>query len=199
MRKQGYSAENAARAAIRPQKKSVVDWDNDSATVEIGSYTIELKKEIDPYPDLSWLGEYSNQPGPSAITRVNATSNQYRYWNPAISLDEEFQSWHRLGYSKVDAWLKALEWRDFTYNRMESYNRGDWVMMGITATARLGTMHCGESSLWGIESDSGDYLNEMAPELAQSAANEATANRDNMIRTRAEEIAALASIQPQII
>ncbi len=199
LRRKGYSAENAARAAIRPQETPAVDWVNGTATVEIGPYTVEIKQEYDPAPDLSWLGEYSAKPGPDAVIRASAGRNEHRYWNPAVSLDEHFRGWQRLGYAKADAWLKALECREQDYNRMEHFCRGDWAMLGIVAVARLDGMACGEASLYGIESDSGDYLDETAHEIGHAAACEADALRDVMIRTRAEEIIALANAPRQSV
>lgn len=66
-------------------------------------------------------------------------------------------------------------------------------MIGITATARIGDMVCGSASLWGIESDADDYIDEIAHELAGEAAKAADAARDKMIHDRAQEIATLAT------
>jgi hypothetical protein len=82
---------------------------------------------------------------------------------------------------------------------MEQFCRGNWTMIGIIATARVGGMECGEASLWGIESDSGDYIDEMAVELAREAVHEADARRDALIRARAEEIGVLASIPQRTV
>ncbi len=195
LRRKGYSAESAAREVVRPQEKPLIDWTDGKAILEIGSYTVEIRQEYDDHnPDLSWLGEYSNKPGRDAIARRNVGRNEYSHWTPTISLGEHSQQLHRLGFSKADAWLKALEYRERDYSRMERFCRGDWAMIGIIATARVGGMECGGASLWGIESDSGDYIDEVADELAREAVKDADTRRDALIRARAEEIAALASI-----
>jgi hypothetical protein len=198
LRKKGYSATCAARDAVRPQEKTVLEWTDGAASVEIGPYAVDIKQEYDPDPDLSWFGAYSDTPGVDAIDRDTTgdrgNSREYRYWNPATTLDEQYRDLHRAGHAKADAWLKALEYRERDYNRMERFNRGHWAMVGIVATARIGGMVCGSASLWGIESDGGDYIDEMALEIAGEAAHEADASRDSMIRARAEEIAALASV-----
>ena len=197
LRRKGYSAESAAREVVRPREKIVVEWTDGKAVLEIGPYAVEVKQEHDPDPDLSWFGEYSSSPGVDAIDRDKtgdrAHTREYRYWNPAITLGEHYRDLHSAGYAKADAWLKALEYRERDYNRMERHCRGDWAMVGIVATARVSGMECGFASLWGIESDSGDYIDEVAFELASEAAHDADANRDSMIRARAEEIATLAS------
>lgn len=197
LRKKGYPAESAARNAVNPPDKPDMDWTNGAASVEIGPYTVEIKQEYDPDPDLSWLGMYSNLPGPDAIDRAKTSAgtraNEFRYWNPTITLDEHYRGLHRLGYSKADAWLKALEYREQDYNRIERFCRGDWAMLGIVAVARIGGMECGTASLWGIESDNDEYIDAIALEMAHEAAHAAAANRDSMIRARAEEIVTLAS------
>lgn len=193
LRGKGYSAKSAARAAIRPQERPAVDWTDGVAHLEIGPYSVKVEQKYDPDPDLSWLGEYSDRPDVDAVTRSNAGRNECRYWNPTIILAEHYQAFHRLGYCKADAWLKALECREQNFNHMERYCRGDWAMLDIVATARIGDMVCGGATLGGVESDSGDYIDEIAHELAHAAVMDAAAVRDAMICKRAEEIAALAS------
>lgn len=139
------------------------------------------------------MGRYSNTPDNDAIIRRNPGRNEYRFWNPAITLAEHYRDLHRAGFSKADAWLKALEYRERDYNRIENFCRGDWAMIGLIATARIGDLVCGSASLWGIESDAADYIDELAHELSSEAAAEAEAERDRMIHTRAQEIATLAA------
>lgn len=194
LRKKGFSAKRAARAAIHPAIKTPVNWKDGTAQHKIGPYDVEIKIKDDPDPDISYMGTYSVTPDTNAIIRHHAATTECRYWNPTISLDEDFQNLHQLGYSKADAWIKALEYREQAYNRCERFCRGFWTMVGIVATAKFGNMVCGESSLWGIESDSQDYIDEIALDMATEAAAEADENRDKMICTRAKEITALASI-----
>lgn len=193
LRRKGYTAHNAARAVIKPTETPPVDWMDGTATIEIGPYTVEIKQEYDPDPDLSWLGRYSNIPDKDAIIRRNPARNEFRFWNPTVTIGEYYRELHLTGFSKSDAWIKALEYRERDYNRVESFCRGDWAMIGIIATARIGSMQCGTASLWGIESDAADYIDEIAHELSRELAAAADANRDRMIQTRAQEIIVLAS------
>lgn len=197
LRSKGYPAKTAARDAMRPTVATPIEWANGAARVDIGPYSVEIKQEYDNDPDLSWLGRHTNIPGYDAIdrakTRAGTAAHEFRYWRPAITLDVHFRELRRLGYCKADAWLKALEYRERSYNRAESFCRGDWAMLGITATARIGNMACGYASVWGIESDSGDYIDEIALEMAHEAASAADNDRDNMIRARAEQIVTLAT------
>lgn len=56
------------------------------------------------------------------------------------------------------------------YDRMESLNRGDWCYYGISAVAEVWnpkthtTQKIRSGGLWGIESDSGNYLEEVEQE-----------------------------------
>lgn len=193
LRRKGYAAHNAARAVVRPINTPRVDWTDGAATVEIGPYSVEIKQECDPDPDLLWLGRYSNNPDTDAITRRIPGRNEFRYWNPAVTLREHYNELHRLGYSKSDAWIKSLEHRERDYNRIENFCRGNWTMIGIIATAQIGAMICGSTSLWGIESDDAEYIDILAHELAGEAAAIADASRDRMINDRALEIATLAT------
>ena len=58
------------------------------------------------------------------------------------------------------------------YQRCEDYNRCGWHMIGVYAVARITiggvAQEIRSAGLWGVESDSGDYLPEVADEeLAQ--------------------------------
>jgi hypothetical protein len=114
---------------------------------------------VDSSPDLSYLGEYSDSPGPNAI-RVNRRG-AYRFFNPAMSGEET-------GNPDSPS-------QDFA--RRESY--GDsWYMCAIRASVEVAfpnddgtfTLETIRSpGLWGIESDSGKtYLESVArDELSQ--------------------------------
>lgn len=101
---------------------------------------IETREEFDPDPDLSYLGTYTNIPKEHHIDRKergDQKRNEFRYFN--------------LGCRDPD----CLE-QD--YQRSESYNNGDWHMMGLRAVA---TIQVGDSlqritsaGVYGVESDS---------------------------------------------
>lgn len=120
--------------------------------VKLGRVWIERKE--DESPDLSWIGEYSNQAKDGAIDRQergHCGRGEYRYFIPAMTGEET---------GNPDS-------PEQDYERMESYNRGGWCMIGIIAKAEVlipivgcpgnstvQTIH--SSGLWGIESDSGE-------------------------------------------
>lgn len=119
---------------------------------------VEVKREVDDCPDLSYLGEYTSQPGDDDKTidreeRGDRGRHEYRYFVAAMSGEDTGNP----------------ESVEQDYRRMEDYNRNEWCMLGITAVAQVSlngviqTIHSG--GIWGIESDSDkDYLEEMAQE-----------------------------------
>ena len=115
--------------------------------------SIKIKHIVEEQPDLSWLGTYSNTPTEHYIDRQERGDmgrNEFRYFN--------------LGCGE-------LEYLEKDYERAESYNNQQWCCIGIVAEAtvsyhkgagcsRLETLSSG--GLWGVESDSGDYLDTIA-------------------------------------
>jgi hypothetical protein len=133
---------------------------------KIDNIYVEMIPDYDA--DSSYLGEYSDKPGPGAIDREERkdmeSRNEYRYFNPGnydMSLPQE----ERDKYALKD------------YERSEDLNRGLWGYIGIRATCdyliqSADSYHMkegelvkstnwihqdiGSGGLWGIESDSDD-------------------------------------------
>lgn len=124
--------------------------------------SVKLVREVDTDPNLSFLGEYSNDASANSIDRQERGDmgrHEYRYFTPAMTGAET---------GNPDS-------PEQDYNRCEAYNRGDWWMLGIYAIAEVivgGTIQRLRSGgLWGIESDSDQaYLDEVGHEqLAELA------------------------------
>lgn len=123
----------------------------------IESVVIEVVPE--EYPDTSHYGEYSNTWKPGAIDREEQGDwerGQFRYFIPS----------NLRGNTPADNLAD--------YKRAESFNRGDWQMVGVRAKTTLlipqpqggfVTQTITSPGLWGIESDSGrDYFMEVGKE-----------------------------------
>jgi len=118
---------------------------------------VTLAAHVDESPDLSWIGAYSDKPGPAAKTKICHDGSDRRTFRYFISANAENRA-----HAHED-------WR-----RMEAYNRGDWWMVGVYATATIrltderGTSHTQtlrSPGIWGIESDSDpSFLNETGRE-----------------------------------
>lgn len=112
---------------------------------------LRLCVEVETDPDLSWLGSYASQPGPSDRTVDRGEERErgtYRYFIAANGPEET-------GNPESVA-------QD--YGRMEDYNRDRWRMLGIWAEADLyiaGSLQTFRSGgLWGVESDGPDDYRE---------------------------------------
>ena len=96
-----------------------------------------------------------------------AGRHEYEYFVPCASVKD---------LESLEEWTKyALQ----DYDRVEGYNRGDWCMTGIVVTLDLGIcptcrkFQSVSNSLWGIESDAGDYADEVFRDLAAQCLKEA--------------------------
>jgi len=141
--------------------------------------SLKIIREVDTYPDTSWMGEYTDDVEPGLIC-VN--TGEFYVWHFGEPQDvpvtgADFRSFRAYAggetpASNAYAYRKCAK-QDFA--RMEGLSRGEWCFLDIRAEAvveytnehgtRLETLT--SSGLGGVESDSGDYLNEIqAEELA---------------------------------
>jgi len=61
------------------------------------------------------------------------------------------------------------------FERLRAWCNDQWHWCGVVVTVSKEGIELGSASLWGIESDAGDYLTEVANELLDEAMNEARA------------------------
>lgn len=126
----------------------------DNQEKKIISITV-IKEEPDEYPDLSYLGEYSDTPEEHHIDRAergDMGKNEYRYFNAGCGGPD---------YIEQD------------YKLYESYNRGDWYMVCIRAVAEITIsgviQEVNSGGLCGIESDAdARYFTEIGREELDS-------------------------------
>lgn len=118
--------------------------------------SVVFKREVDTYPDLSWLGEYSNTPDAVHIDREERGDmgrHEYRYFNMSSNYEDETPE-NQQKYMEQD------------YKRMQDYNRNEWCMLFLICEARVvvnGIVQTVTSGgLGGVESDSDDsYFEEI--------------------------------------
>lgn len=85
---------------------------------------------------------------------------------------------HKESFPSARAYAAAAAMADF--KRLAAWCRDDWRYVGVVVCEIC--PHCGEAmsdeteSLWGIESDAGDYLREVAAELAEELTARGAAN-----------------------
>ncbi len=120
--------------------------------------SIEFQREVEEYPDFSWLGEYQSSPGPDDRTidrkeRGDAGTREYHYFVAANSPTETGNP----------------ESVEQDYQLCEDYNRGGWCFLFCQAHAVVsinGVMQTVTSGgLGGVESDSdSSYFDEIRQE-----------------------------------
>jgi hypothetical protein len=131
--------------------------------------------------DTSWLGTYSNTWQSGAIKRYLAPRREYQYFIPGTSYTEHFKGLHKMGYSKGNCDYLARQYNQQDFQRMEDLNNGNWHFIGIRAKATViypignnddyRVEHFTSDGLYGIESDSKDYIVEVEHEQLASLKN----------------------------
>lgn len=160
--------------------------------------SIKIVHYHDECPDTSFIGEYTDKLEDGVIVRhfdeyYENLTDEERSLIPLRGREmigfKPYAGGEKTGTE--DYYKYGLQ----DYKRMEGLNNGDWSFIGIEAVAtvsrdigggnrRLETLSSG--GLWGIESDSGKYLNEVAKGEIQdlkehlSAFNVNTDNFDEM-------------------
>lgn len=147
----------------------------------IGRVTVRMGREFDDSPDTSWLGkltdyrlphdgqwlydmETGDMQGPDGLWRDKRGRitgagkredgrREYRF----ILTDND----RDCRYARMDA------------ERLEAVMRGDIWFEGVIVTVEIKGREIGRASVWGIESDSGDYFLETERELAHEAISDA--------------------------
>ena len=59
------------------------------------------------------------------------------------------------------------------FNRLRAWCNDEWSWIGVVVTIECDGVEIGSASLWGIESDAGEYLDDVAEELTYDALDEA--------------------------
>jgi hypothetical protein len=138
---------------------------------------VYTETSVDAQPDTSWLGRFSDMAEAGCIIRIGEHAgrflqdlgdddelpnkcHEYRFFIPVYS------NWE----GESDA--KKREYALHDWKRMEDLSKGEWCFVGVIAKAIVtsipGTMQTLRSGgLWGIESDSGKYLDEVRTEQLQ--------------------------------
>lgn len=150
--------------------------------------SITIKQEIDECPEVSWIGEFTSDyqdsddiKRGSVFEHDKGNHRTHDFFVPTISVSEHRKGLQEIGYSKGEAERLARSYCRSDYERILALERGDFCFIGITAEAcvsyptgnngdrRLEWLSSG--GLWGIESDSGEYLNEIEQEQLSDLKN----------------------------
>lgn len=171
-RSKGLSASQAL-ALVRYKAEErlwSLELDKEEDTDEVDGFSVTVKIHQDDTPDLSWLGEMTDDQGefPETLRRSSPERNEYKYFVPGHNVRENARAYSKLGYSKTVAFERALADAYQDMRRLEDYGNG-WSMIGISVTVSLQGRELASDSLFGIESDSGsEYLDETASDMIGS-------------------------------
>ena len=140
--------------------------------------SIKVVARPDYNADASYLGDYTDTESDWAICRCCGEYLANCDEDHELSFDRrEVRFFKPYSCGEKEGTAEYQEYGKYDYERMERLNNGDWNYLGIQAVAivkysigqghfRLEEMTSG--GLWGIESDSGEYLDEvMGTELGE--------------------------------
>ena len=147
-----------------------------------------IEKRHDEDPDLSFLGEWTDDLKPGVIVRAlgefyerlpvpteRDVDGKFRRGDgPEVpARGREYRGFIPYAGGEKQGTAEFYEYGLQDWKRMEGLNRGDWCMLGIIAKAEVQS-RAGEAwapiqvlrsgGLWGVESDGGEYLGEVAKE-----------------------------------
>lgn len=80
----------------------------------------------------------------------------------------------RASYPSARAYAAAAARADYEFLR--AWCNDEWSYCGVIVTAYRNRIELGRASLWGIESNAGEYLRDVANELLEEALEEARAS-----------------------
>jgi hypothetical protein len=161
---------------------------------KLGRVKIELQRVLDDSPDTSWLGEFCNYdsrhtPRTSEQKLVHRQSglvlDHSGIWRDSkgrIAAEPEHRSYAReYQYTFHNNGHEKLSYALHDNRRLEQLNNGDICILGVRALVQFQGVVIGESSIWGIESDSDEsYFAETETEQIKEALAEAKAFRKEL-------------------
>lgn len=163
---------------------------------------IKIKHMIDESPDTSWMGKIYDSWQPGSIERSkhdlydpSGFRGEMLYYVPddAHLFEETRRYYQQHGYSRHEAYTQARQQVIEDYNRLIGYYNELWYFIGVVVTVELDGIEIGYDALWGIESDSGDYIKEVEQECIAEALADAKTNLAKL-----HSITDLDTLEPEI-
>lgn len=181
--RKGYvtSASNALRVArvrLTHQQTSCIPVfasSDDHITWTDKGFDFVARIRPDDDGDTSFLGEFSDTWQPGCI-KLHATSYRAKgYYVPAITYAETRATLLTMNYGRAEADRIARESVYAQHKRLRQLHEGYWNFVGVEVVASRVGVELARVSLWGIESDAGDYFDEVTQDLASEAIDAARA------------------------
>lgn len=147
-RTKGYPAHVALSLAKADFAISDWDWQNDeTATREVDGFTLTLSVLPDEYPDISWLGYFTNDWEEGAIVSDRFDSRLCKWFVPQVTVREHFEGLKRY-YSRSESWRLANE-----YARRDMETAREYYIYVIVIKAEREGIELGSSSIDGYDFD----------------------------------------------
>jgi hypothetical protein len=151
---------------------------DDNIAFKHKGFDIEAHIVPDYDADVSWIGEFSNEPGEGAIDHhatgkwLGRSHRGERYFNPANYDMDYYIKYAKM--SEAQARAEADRHAQSDYKRLVGYYTDEWSMVGVTLTVSRDGVKLAEASIWGVETDSGaDNFNALVQDLLHDAMAEA--------------------------
>ncbi len=148
--------------------------------VAVNGFTVTARLEADDCGDCPWDREEGHGPVSEWTTRdkrpgervlvTDRHSKRYYDVQGAMAVAKR-DGWDAKPYGVGTAGERAARAVEADYERLRRWCADDWAYVGVVLTVSKGGVELSNhaSSLWGIESDAGDYLAEVANELLAEA------------------------------
>ena len=162
---------------------------DEAVTIERDGFTLTAKIHHDDTQDAPWDAEdghgpvsdwrsdrWRKAPGERVLVREWRAARFYDFAE-AVKIARR-DGWGTAGDEGLTAGQKAVRAAEADFERLRAWCADDWSYVGVSVTVeREGVELVGdfEHALWGIESDAGAYLDEVAEELASQAIDAARA------------------------
>lgn len=158
----------------------------------------EITYEGDDYPELDYLGTYTDIFKPGAINRDTMgdySRGEYKYFMPENTFRDHMQNWQEYWKTEREARIECAKYVLQDYRRMEKFENGAIWMVCPTVKAYLDGKLIATNSISGIESDSDDgYLAEVENDLI----NEILFNLARTAETKRKEAANLLTLADRL-
>lgn len=157
---------------------------SDSIDGSLEGFTLTARIEPDTDMGAPWVEHDGHGPVSEWTTRdklpgeriINEDGNSRRYYDFKAAIKQaKAEGWDAPPYGKGTKGEQAERAVNADFRFLKAWCDDEWQWVGVIVTASKNGIELGNASLWGIESESRDYLLEVAEDLASEAVSEAKA------------------------
>lgn len=159
------------------------DYVGDVVETEAHGFTLTATLEYDDFCEAPWEREDGHGPvsgwerrdklpGEMILNEDRHGFKRFYDFQEAVRIAKR-DGWDAPPYGDGTPGERAHRAALADFNRLRDWCNDEWCYVGVVVTAYREGIELGRASLWGIESDAGDYLTEVANELLDEAVDEA--------------------------